>query len=164
MGSNAREAHPIFFHHVLKGVPQGARLYATDLRRTTSAQWADAWLGIHVGSDISLANAIGREMIEAGLVNQTFVERARLPLIAASRHLTGGGNRASGLGSGRELGCTHEPGRVCWFSAGPAFRVAGHCRLLYAVYAADTAWAACEPGASEGWGRRTWRRSCPGSC
>lgn len=23
------------------------------------------------------------------------------------------------------LGCTHEPGRMCWFSAGPAFRVAG---------------------------------------
>jgi formate dehydrogenase major subunit len=75
-GSNAREAHPIFFHHVLKGVRNGARLYAVDPRRTTSAQWADAWLGIDVGSDISLANAIGREIIEAGLVNETFVERA----------------------------------------------------------------------------------------
>jgi predicted molibdopterin-dependent oxidoreductase YjgC len=75
-GSNAREAHPIFFHHVLKGVRRGARLYAVDPRRTTSAQWADAWLGIEVGSDISLANAIGREIIEAGLVNETFVERA----------------------------------------------------------------------------------------
>ena len=73
-GSNAREAHPIFFHHVLTGVRRGARLYAVDPRRTTTAQWADAWLGIHVGSDISLANAIGREIIEAGLVNETFVE------------------------------------------------------------------------------------------
>ena len=75
-GSNAREAHPIFFHHVLKGLRNGARLYAVDPRRTTSAQWADAWLGIDVGSDISLANAIGREIIEAGLVNEAFVERA----------------------------------------------------------------------------------------
>jgi predicted molibdopterin-dependent oxidoreductase YjgC len=75
-GSNAREAHPIFFHHVLRGVRNGARLYAVDPRRTTSAQWADAWLGIDVGSDISLANAIGREIIEAGLVNEAFVERA----------------------------------------------------------------------------------------
>ena len=75
-GSNAREAHPIFFHHVLKGVRRGARLYAVDPRRTTTAQWADAWLGIDVGSDISLANAIGREIIEAGLVNEAFVERA----------------------------------------------------------------------------------------
>jgi predicted molibdopterin-dependent oxidoreductase YjgC len=75
-GSNAREAHPIFFHHVLRGVRNGARLYAVDPRRTTSAQWADAWLGLDVGSDISLANAIGREIIEAGLVNDAFVERA----------------------------------------------------------------------------------------
>jgi len=47
-----------------------------DPRRTSSAQWADAWLGIHVGSDISLANAIGREIIHAGLVNEAFVRRA----------------------------------------------------------------------------------------
>jgi predicted molibdopterin-dependent oxidoreductase YjgC len=75
-GSNAREAHPIFFHHMLKGVRRGARLYVVDPRRTSSAQWADAWLGIDVGSDISLANAIGREIIEARLVNETFVKRA----------------------------------------------------------------------------------------
>jgi len=75
-GSNAREAHPIFFHHVLKGIRKGARMYVVDPRRTTSAQWADAWLGIEVGSDISLANAIAREIIHAGLVNTEFVGRA----------------------------------------------------------------------------------------
>ena len=36
-GSNARETHPIFFHHVLHGVHNGARLYAVDPRRTSSA-------------------------------------------------------------------------------------------------------------------------------
>jgi predicted molibdopterin-dependent oxidoreductase YjgC len=75
-GSNAREAHPIFFHHVLKGLRNGARMYAVDPRRTSSAQWADAWLGIHVGSDISLANAIGNEIIRAGLTNDAFIQRA----------------------------------------------------------------------------------------
>jgi formate dehydrogenase major subunit len=75
-GSNARETHPIFFHHVLRGVRNGATLYAVDPRRTVSAQWADAWLGLDVGSDIALANAMGREIIQAGLVNHTFVERA----------------------------------------------------------------------------------------
>jgi formate dehydrogenase major subunit len=75
-GSNAREAHPIFFHHVLKGLRNGARMYAVDPRRTASAQWADAWLGIHVGSDISLANAIANEIITAGLVNEAFISRA----------------------------------------------------------------------------------------
>ena len=75
-GSNAREAHPIFFHHVLKGVRRGARLWCVDPRRTPSAEFADGWLGLDVGSDIALANAIGREIIHAGLVHTSFVERA----------------------------------------------------------------------------------------
>jgi formate dehydrogenase major subunit len=75
-GSNARETHPIFFHHLLRGVRNGARLYAVDPRRTSSAEWADAWLGIDVGSDIALANAIGREIIDAGLEDKAFIERA----------------------------------------------------------------------------------------
>jgi formate dehydrogenase major subunit len=61
---------------VLKGVHNGARLYVVDPRRTGSAQWADGWLGLDVGSDVALANAIGREIIHAGLTNQAFIERA----------------------------------------------------------------------------------------
>ena len=75
-GSNAREAHPIFFHHLLKGLRRGAKMYVVDPRRSTSAQWADVWLGIDVGSDIALANAVAREIIRAGLVNVEFVGRA----------------------------------------------------------------------------------------
>ena len=75
-GSNARETHPIFFHHVLKAVNKGARLYAIDPRRTSSAEWADGWLGLDVGSDIALANAVGREIIAAGLENREFIGRA----------------------------------------------------------------------------------------
>ena len=55
---------------------KGARLYAIDPRRTSSAAWADVWLGLDVGSDIALANAIGREIIAAGLCNRGFIERA----------------------------------------------------------------------------------------
>lgn len=77
-GSNARETHPIFFHHLLKGVRKGARLYAIDPRRTSSAAWADVWLGLDVGSDIALANAIGREIIAAGLCDREFIERATI--------------------------------------------------------------------------------------
>jgi formate dehydrogenase major subunit len=75
-GSNARETHPIFFHHVLKGMKNGARLYAIDPRRTSSAEWASVWMGLDVGSDIALANAIGREIIDAGLHNRVFIERS----------------------------------------------------------------------------------------
>lgn len=75
-GSNAREAHPIFFHHVLKGVHNGARLYVVDPRRSASAQWADLWLGNHVGTDIALSHTIAREIIRAGLADTEFIERA----------------------------------------------------------------------------------------
>ena len=61
---------------MLKGVRSGARLYTVDPRRTSSARWADVWLGLDVGSDIALANAVGREIIAAGLVNRTFIDRA----------------------------------------------------------------------------------------
>ncbi len=75
-GSNARETHPIFFHHMLKGIRKGARLYAVDPRRTSSAEWADVWLGLDVGSDIALANAAAREIIAAGLEHREFINRA----------------------------------------------------------------------------------------
>jgi len=72
-GSNAREAHPIYFHHLLRGIENGARLYCVDPRRTSSAKFADVWLGIEVGSDIALANALGREIIAAGLTDDAFI-------------------------------------------------------------------------------------------
>jgi formate dehydrogenase major subunit len=75
-GSNARETHPIFFHHLLKGMRNGARLVAVDPRRTSSAEWADLWLGLDVGSDIALANAMAREIIHAGLADMEFIHRA----------------------------------------------------------------------------------------
>ncbi len=75
-GSNARAAHPIFFHHVLKGIHNGMRLIAVDPRRTESAQWGDLWLGIDVGTDIALSNSIAREIIVNELHDATFIERA----------------------------------------------------------------------------------------
>jgi predicted molibdopterin-dependent oxidoreductase YjgC len=75
-GSNARETHPIYFHHLLKGIRNGAKLFVVDPRRTSSAKWADVWLGLDVGSDIALANAMGREIIAAGLAHQWFIENA----------------------------------------------------------------------------------------
>ena len=75
-GSNARETHPIFFHHLLKGVRNGARLFVVDPRRTASAKWADMWLGLDVGTDVPLACAVAREIIHSGLCDERFIERA----------------------------------------------------------------------------------------
>lgn len=75
-GSNARNAHPIFFHHVLTAVERGAKLYSVDPRRSETAQFADRWLGLHVGTDIALAHTVAREIIHAGLAHTEFIERA----------------------------------------------------------------------------------------
>jgi len=47
-----------------------------DPRRTGSAQWADTWMGLDVGSDIALSNTIAREIIHAGLTNDRFIARS----------------------------------------------------------------------------------------
>jgi formate dehydrogenase major subunit len=75
-GSNARETHPIFFHHVLKALRRGAKMYVVDPRRTTSAEWGDGHVEIDVGTDIALANAIAREILAEGLENAAFIDRS----------------------------------------------------------------------------------------
>jgi formate dehydrogenase major subunit len=77
-GSNARAAHPIFFHHVLKAVHRGAKLIVVDPRRTESAEWGDLWLGLDVGTDIALSNSIAREIVVNDLQHHAFVEHATL--------------------------------------------------------------------------------------
>jgi formate dehydrogenase major subunit len=47
-----------------------------DPRRTSSAQWADTWLGLDVGTDIALSNTLAREIIHAGLANEKFIRHA----------------------------------------------------------------------------------------
>ncbi len=51
-------------------------MWTVDPRRTDSAKFADVWLGINVGSDIALANGIAREIVDAGLENNNFIENA----------------------------------------------------------------------------------------
>lgn len=75
-GSNARETHPIFFHHVLKAVKRGARLYVVDPRKTSTADWARAWLPVEVGSDIALANAFAHAILAESLEDREFIGRA----------------------------------------------------------------------------------------
>ena len=75
-GTNARNAHPIFFHHVLKGIDNGARSWTVDPRRTGTAKFTDSWLGIDVGTDIALAHGVAREIIHAGLTDDEFITHA----------------------------------------------------------------------------------------
>jgi predicted molibdopterin-dependent oxidoreductase YjgC len=61
---------------VLKAIRRGAKLYVVDPRRTSTAEWADGWLQLDVGTDIALANCVGRCILEEGLEHRSFVGRA----------------------------------------------------------------------------------------
>ena len=122
-GSNARETHPIFFHHVLKGIHSGARLIVVDPRRTASAKWADLWLGLDVGSDIALACAVAREVIDAGLHDTDFIARATAGFdqFAASLapYTLAEGERLTGVPAAAIRELAHAYGRadramICW--------------------------------------------------
>lgn len=72
-GSNAREAHPIFFHHALAGVRNGAKMIVVDPRRSQTAKFADLWMGLNVGTDIALANGVGKYILDNDLQNDAFI-------------------------------------------------------------------------------------------
>jgi len=47
-----------------------------DPRRTPTAEWADGWLQLEVGTDIALANGVARCILEEGLEHREFIRRA----------------------------------------------------------------------------------------
>ncbi len=122
-GSNARAAHPIWFHHLLKGIRNGARLYVVDPRRTSSAQWADVWMGLNIGSDIALANTMAREIIHAGLAHDGFIANGTTGFdayrAAVEPYTLEFGERVTGLPADviREAAHTYaraDKAMVCW--------------------------------------------------
>ena len=122
-GSNAREAHPIWFHHLLKGIRKGTRLYVMDPRRTSSAQWGDVWLGLNVGSDVALSNTMAREIIHAGLAHQDFIARSTTGFeqykAAVEEYTLEFGEKLTGVPAEviREAAHTYakaDRGMICW--------------------------------------------------
>ena len=122
-GSNARAAHPIFFHRIIRAVRRGAQLFCIDPRRSESAEWADLWLGIDVGSDIALSNTMAREILAAGLENRRFIERSTLGFDEYARSVEGWtlerGERVTGVPAHaiRTLAHTYaraERAQLCW--------------------------------------------------
>ena len=76
-GSNAREAHPVMFHHMMKAVRRrGAKLVVVDPRRISGTEFASMYLPVNVGGDVALANAVGHVIVEEGLANTEFIEAA----------------------------------------------------------------------------------------
>ncbi len=70
------ECHPIIYNHMRRGIKNGAKMIVIDPRKIDQVKKADKWLGLNVGTDIALANAMGHVIIEEDLHNKEFVERA----------------------------------------------------------------------------------------
>ncbi len=87
VGSNAAEAHPIMFHHMMKGVRRGAELVVVDPRTTLTTKKAHEHLQIAVGSDIALVNAMAHVIIRDGLYHKDFVRHATENFEAFAEHV-----------------------------------------------------------------------------
>jgi ferredoxin-nitrate reductase len=85
-GSNAAECHPVAFGRVKerKRDPK-VSVIVVDPRRTPTADIADLHLRIKPGTDLALANAMLRILLEEDLIDRKFIERRTSGLEAAAK-------------------------------------------------------------------------------
>lgn len=74
IGSNMADCHPILFLRMMDRVKQGAKLIVVDPRRTATAEKAHLHLAPKSGTDLALLNGILHLIVEAGGVDEAFVE------------------------------------------------------------------------------------------
>ena len=73
VGSNVAECFPILTSWLWKARDAGARLIVVDPRETATARTADLWLPVKPGTDVALLNAMLRQLIRDGLVDEAYV-------------------------------------------------------------------------------------------
>jgi formate dehydrogenase major subunit len=72
-GANSTESHPIIGARIMRAARRGARLIVVDPRTTELAAAADLHLQVRPGTDISLANALARCILDEGLADADFL-------------------------------------------------------------------------------------------
>lgn len=73
VGSNVAECFPILTSWLWRARDNGASLIVVDPRETATARTADLWLPVRPGTDIALLNAILRQIVHDGLVDEAYV-------------------------------------------------------------------------------------------
>ncbi len=73
IGSNVAECFPIVMRWVWEARDRGAKLLVMDPRETPIARTADVWLPVRPGTDIVVLNAMLRQIIHDGLVDEDYV-------------------------------------------------------------------------------------------
>jgi assimilatory nitrate reductase catalytic subunit len=73
VGSNVAECFPIMMNWLWKARDRGARLIVFDPRETATARTADLWLPVRPGTDIAVLNAMLRQLVHDGAVDEAYV-------------------------------------------------------------------------------------------
>jgi nitrate reductase NapA len=76
-GNNMAEMHPVLFSRISarKEAVPAVKLIDIGTRRTRTTEASDMYLEFRPNSDLAIANAIAREVIEQGWVNENFVSK-----------------------------------------------------------------------------------------
>ena len=72
-GSNVAECFPIMMQWIWEARDRGASLIVADPRETPIARTADLWLPVRPGTDVALLNAMLRQVIADGLVDEAYL-------------------------------------------------------------------------------------------
>ncbi len=74
VGANVTEAHPIVGARIKQAALRGTTLIVIDPRHTELAAMADLHLQVRPGANVPLFNSLACAIVEAGLVNRTFIQ------------------------------------------------------------------------------------------
>lgn len=74
IGSNATEAHPVIGSKIKQAVRNGCRLIVADPRRIELTDFAEVWLRLRPGTDITLINGLMHIILEKGWEDCLFIE------------------------------------------------------------------------------------------
>jgi assimilatory nitrate reductase catalytic subunit len=78
VGSNVAECFPIAMNWLWQARDSGASLIVLDPRETPTARTADLWLPVRPGTDLAVLNAMLRQIIHDGLVDEAYVRERTL--------------------------------------------------------------------------------------
>ena len=74
IGSNTTEAHPMVASRIIKAKKRGAKLIVIDVREIPLMKFADVKVILPLESNLLFLNALAREFIERGYVNEEFIK------------------------------------------------------------------------------------------
>ncbi|HZP43152.1 MAG TPA: molybdopterin-dependent oxidoreductase, partial [Candidatus Binatia bacterium] len=72
-GANVAECFPVAMQWLWRARDRGARLVVLDPRETPLARTADLWLPVRPGTDLAVLNAMLRQLVHDGLVDEAYL-------------------------------------------------------------------------------------------